>query len=197
MQTVVLLFIPFVAALVGLSVPAQHAKKFAFVTSLLTFAASLFVFITFPISADYQYVADYAWIPSLGIHFKVGMDGISILMVMLTTFLTPLIILSAREEDSRPPVFYALILFMEMALIGVFVSLDGFLFYTFWELALIPIYFICLLWGGAERVRITIKFFIYTLTGSLFMLVALIFLYLHTPGNHSFDISELYQAGTS
>jgi len=197
MQTVVLLLIPFVAALLGLSVPAQHAKKFAFGASLITFLASLFVFITFPISADYQYVVDYAWIASLGIHFKIGMDGISILMVMLTTFLTPLIILSARDSDGRPPVFYSLILFMEMALIGVFISLDGFLFYIFWELALIPIYFICLLWGGVERVRITIKFFIYTLTGSLFMLVALIFLYLHTPGTHSFDISELYQAGKS
>jgi len=86
---------------------------------------------------------------------------------------------------------------MEMALIGVFVSLDGFLFYIFWELALIPIYFICLLWGGADRVNVTIKFFIYTLTGSLFMLVGLIFLYIHTPGTHSFDINQLYQAGKS
>jgi NADH-quinone oxidoreductase subunit M len=197
MITAIILLIPFVAALLGLSVPAQHAKKFAFISSLITFGVAVGVFATFPSSADYQYVIDYAWMQSLGIHFKIGMDGISILMVLLTTFLTPLIILSVRDEDGRLPVYYSLILFMEMALIGVFVALDGFLFYIFWELALIPIYFICLLWGGDGKVGITIKFFIYTLTGSLFMLVALIFLYLHTPGTHSFDISQLYQAGKS
>jgi NADH-quinone oxidoreductase subunit M len=196
MQTAVLLLIPFIASLLGLFVPAQHAKKFAFVGSLVAFIVAVIIFIGFPTSADYQYVLDYLWIPSIGIHFKIGMDGISMLMIMLTTFLSPLIILSARDDENRPTVFYSLILFMEMALIGVFVSLDGFLFYIFWELALIPIYFICLLWGGANRVSITIKFFIYTLTGSLFMLVALIFLYLHTA-SHSFDITSLYQAGKS
>jgi NADH-quinone oxidoreductase subunit M len=197
MLTAVLLLIPFIAALAGLSVPAAMAKRFAFLASLITFGVAVGVFATFPASADYQYVLNYPWIESLGISFKIGMDGISMLMVMLTTFLTPLIILSIRDEDGRQPVFFSLILFMEMALIGVFVSLDGFLFYIFWELALIPIYFICLLWGGANRVSITIKFFIYTLTGSLFMLVGLIYLYLHTPGSHSFDISQLYQAGKS
>lgn len=197
MMTGIILLIPFLASLLGLSLPAKHARKFAFVSSLVTFIVALVVFIGFPISADYQYVINYAWIPSLGINFKIGMDGISMLMVMLTTFLSPLIILSSREGEGRQPVFYSLILFMEMALIGVFVSMDGFLFYIFWELALIPIYFICLLWGGANRVTVTIKFFIYTLTGSLFMLVALIFLYLHTPGSHSFDITQLYQAGKS
>ncbi len=196
MQTAVLLLIPFIAALLGLFVPVQHAKKFAFVSSLVAFIVAVIVLIGFPTSADYQYVLDYLWMPSIGIHFKIGMDGISMLMIMLTTFLSPLIILSARDSENRPAVFYSLILFMEMALIGVFVSLDGFLFYIFWELALIPIYFICLLWGGANRVSITIKFFIYTLTGSLFMLVALIFLYLHTA-SHSFDITSLYQAGKS
>ncbi len=196
MLTSILILIPFIASLIILSVPARAAKAFAFGASLIAFVVALVIFIGFPISADYQYVLDYSWIPSLGIHFKVGMDGISILMVLLTTFLSPLIILSARNGENHTPVFYSLLLFMEMALIGVFVSLDGFLFYIFWELALIPIYFICLLWGGVNRVNITIKFFIYTLTGSLFMLVALIILYLHTP-NHSFDINYLYQAGKS
>src|SRR6202008_3635189 len=75
------------------------------------------------------------------------------------------------------------------------ISLDGFLFFIFWELALIPIYFICLLWGGERRASVTLKFFIYTLAGSLFMLVGLVFLYLHTPGSHTFDIDALYKAG--
>lgn len=197
MQTAVLLLIPFIAALAALLIPRRHGKKFAVATSLLAFVVALVVFIGFPISANYQYVTDATWIQSLGIHFKIGMDGISMLLVLLTTFLTPLIILSVVQSETRTPVFYSLILFMEAALIGVFVSLDGFLFYVFWELALIPIYFICLLWGGEHRVRVTLKFFIYTLAGSLFMLVALVFLYLHTPGRHTFDITALYAAGRS
>lgn len=195
MPTITLLILTFAAAFIGLFVPIRYGNRFAFVSSLIVFAYSLYLFITFPISADFQNVVDYPWIESLGIHFKVGMDGISILMVMLTTFLTPLVIFSVRKSEPRPRAFYSLLLFMEMALIGVFVSMDGFLFYIFWEIALIPIYFICLLWGGKDRVRITLKFFIYTLTGSLFMLVGLIYIYLHTPGDHSFDMETLYAAG--
>lgn len=197
MQTAELLIIPFLASIIGLFIPRKYGKRFAFATSILVFLASLLIFIQFPVSADYQYVLDAEWIHSLGIHFKIGMDGISILMVLLTTFLTPLIIYSTTEDNTYNSVFYPLILFMEMALIGVFVAMDGFLFYIFWELALIPIYFICLIWGGKHRVKVTLKFFIYTLTGSLFMLVALLFIYLHTPAPHTFDIHALYQAGKS
>src|SRR5204863_10020756 len=109
-----------------------------------------------------------------------------------TTFLTPIIILSSfKHTYKNPSLFYSLVLMMQMALVGVFVSMDGFLFYIFWEFALIPIYLICLMWGGKDRVRITLKFFIYTLFGSLLMLVGLIYMYLKTPGNHSFDINQL------
>src|SRR6185369_3007155 len=140
-----------------------------------------------------QFMLDCWWIQSFGISYKIGMDGISLLLVLLTTFLTPVIILSSFNHSYKnPSLFYALILVMQMALVGVFVSLDGFLFYIFWELALIPIYLICLLWGGHDRVRITLKFFIYTLFGSLLMLVALIYLYLQTPGAHTFDIQAFY-----
>jgi NADH-quinone oxidoreductase subunit M len=126
----------------------------------------------------------------------VAIDGISLLMVLLTTVLTPFIVLSSFKysyENVRS--FYGLILFMEMALVGVFVSLDGFLFYIFWEMALIPIYFICLRWGGINRGAVTLKFFIYTLAGSLIMLVGFIYLYYQTPGTHTFDIQALYKAG--
>jgi NADH-quinone oxidoreductase subunit M len=120
------------------------------------------------------------------------------LMILLTTFLVPIILLTSFKTDYKnPSAFYALILAMQMALIGVFVSLDGFLFYVFWELALIPIYFICLLWGGENRAKITFKFFVYTLAGSLFMLGGLIYLFLHTSGVHNFDIKALYAAGQS
>jgi len=197
MPIIALLIFAFATAVLALFVPIRYGNRFAFITSLIIFFYSLYLFITFPITANFQYVVDYTWIQSLGIHFKVGIDGISILLVMLTTFLTPLIIFSVRKSEPRPRAFYSLLLFMEMALMGVFVSMDGFLFYIFWEVALIPIYFICMIWGGKDKARITLKFFIYTLTGSLFMLVALIYLYLHTQGQHSFDIQALYTAGRS
>jgi NADH-quinone oxidoreductase subunit M len=123
------------------------------------------------------------------------------LMVLLTTFLVPLIILSSFNTSyEKPNSFYGLILLMQMALVGVFTANDGFLFYVFWELALIPIYFICLLWGGENRGRITFKFFVYTLFGSLFMLVGLVYLYNHTgfeTGIKSWAVTDLYEAGKS
>jgi NADH-quinone oxidoreductase subunit M len=196
MQTAILILIPLITAIAQLFVPRKYGKRFAITSALITFVLALVTFVQFPASGDYQYVMDFPWISSLGVNFKIGMDGISMLLVLLTTFLVPIIILSVVQSETRTPVFYSLILFMEMALIGVFVSLDGFLFYIFWELALIPIYFICLLWGGEHRVRVTLKFFIYTLAGSLFMLVGLIYLYQHTA-THTFEIGELYKAGRS
>ena len=183
MPIIALLIFTFSTAVIGLFIPIRYGNRFAFISSLASIHLLALSVHYFPITPDFQYVIDCPWIQALGIHFKVGIDGISILLVMLTTFLTPLIIFSVRKSEPRPRAFYSLLLFMEMALIGVFVSMDGFLFYIFWEIALIPIYFICLLWGGKDRVRITLKFFIYTLTGSLFMLVGLIYLYLHTPGS--------------
>lgn len=170
-----------------------EVKKPAFVLSVISFLFSFHTFFEFIPKAGTQFLIDYWWIQDLGISFKMGMDGISFLLVQLTNILVPLIIFSSFHHDIKNPrAFYGLILFMQFALVGVFTALDGFLFYVFWELALIPIYFICLLWGGERRVSITLKFFIYTLTGSLLMLVAFIYLYLQTPGNHSFDIYSLY-----
>ncbi|MGC4023300.1 MAG: NADH-quinone oxidoreductase subunit M [Cyclobacteriaceae bacterium] len=143
----------------------------------------------------FSFAINQTWISSLGINFAVGIDGISLLLILLTTVLMPGIILSSFRDNSKPSSFYSLVLLMQAALIGVFVARDGFLFYLFWEIALIPVYFICLVWGGENRGRITLKFFIYTLTGSLFMLVALIYLYFKTPSQHTFAIQSLYDAG--
>jgi NADH-quinone oxidoreductase subunit M len=188
----ILIFFPLLAAVATLFAK-ENAKRIAFVAASVEFLLSVWMTIQFNPQSGTQFMVDYWWIPSLGISFKIGTDGISLLLVLLTTFLTPIIILSSFNHNYKnPSLFYSLILVMQMALVGVFVALDGFLFYVFWELALIPIYLICLMWGGNERVRITLKFFIYTLFGSLLMLVALIYLYLQTPGNHSFDIQALY-----
>ncbi len=142
---------------------------------------------------EFSFYFDQWWVEQMGISFKVGMDGFSLLMVLLTNALVPLIIFSTfdREIDDHKN-YFSLIFLMQFALVGVFTSLDGFLFYVFWELALIPIWFICLLWGGKDEHASHLKFFIYTLSGSLLMLVGLIYLYLQTPGTHSFDIDSFY-----
>lgn len=196
MITLVLIFFPLIAGLLLLSVKGEQVRGIALAASLIEFVISMVALSQFQYNATTQFELAYNWVPSLSISFHVGMDGIALLMVILTTFLVPVIILSSfKKEFARPSSFYSLMLIMQMALVGVFVSLDGFLFYVFWELALLPIYFICLLWGGEDRASITFKFFVYTLAGSLVMLGGLIYLYLHTAGPHSFAITALYEAG--
>lgn len=188
----VLIFLPLLAAIV-VAFSGANAKKVALIASVIEFAYSVCFYVRFTPTGGTQFLHSQSWIPQLGISFKVGMDGISLLLVMLTTFLVPLIITASfRREYKSPGLFYGLIMMMQFALIGVFVSLDAFLFYIFWELALIPIYLICLMWGGQDRLKITLKFFIYTLAGSLLMLVALIYLWMQTPGTHTFDLQAFY-----
>jgi NADH-quinone oxidoreductase subunit M len=193
----ILIFFPLIAA--GLvAVSGQSAGRIAFVLSLAELILSSVMLYQFDPAGGMQFEQNYWWIHNLGISYNVGLDGIGILLVMLTTFLVPLIILSSlKKQYKNPTLFYAMILVMQFALIGVFSALDGFLFYVFWELALIPIYLICLIWGGADRFRITLKFFIYTLSGSLLMLVALIWLWFQTPGSHTFDLSAFYALNLS
>ena len=198
MLILLLIFWPLLATLIFFAVRHEHAKQWALVASLVELAISLVMVFQFDSSAGAQFIVDYPWIRSMGIDFHLGIDGISLLLVLLTTVLTPLIILSSfKHQYENASSFYGLVLFMEMALLGVFCSLDGFLFYIFWEMALVPIYFICLRWGGVNRGPVTLKFFIYTLTGSLIMLVGLLYVYFQTPGSHSFDVQALYAAGQS
>lgn len=196
MLILLLIFWPLLATLIFFAVRHEHAKQWALVASLVELAISLVMVFQFDSSAGAQFIVDYPWIRSMGIDVHLGIDGISLLLVLLTTVLTPLIILSSfKHQYENASSFYGLVLFMEMALLGVFCSLDGFLFYIFWEMALVPIYFICLRWGGVNRGPVTLKFFIYTLTGSLIMLVGLLYVYFQTPGSHSFDVQALYAAG--
>ena len=196
MLTLLLIFWPVLATLAFFFLKPQEAKTWALTAALIELAVSLMILMLFDPAGGTQFAVKHPWIKSLGIGFHAGLDGISLMLVLLTTVLTPLIILSSfKHQYENSPSFYGLILFMEMALIGVFSALDGFLFYIFWEMALIPIYFICLRWGGVNRGPVTLKFFIYTLAGSLVMLVGLLYLYFQTPENHSFNIQALYEAG--
>lgn len=194
MITVILLLFPLIASLLLLAVKGDRVKKTALIFVCIEFALSLVAACNFTPDATIQFLVNKPWVSSLGINFKVGMDGVSLMLVLLTTFLFPFIILSTfKHQYKNPSVFYALMLLMQSGLIGVFVSLDAFLFYVAWEAALIPVYFLAAIWGGENRIRITLKFFIYTIFGSLFMLIAIIYLYLQTPDNHTFDISVFYQ----
>lgn len=135
-----------------------------------------------------------SWSNAIGFSFSIGYDGISLLMILLTNLLFPFIILAGfKTEQKRAEVLYALIMLTQSALIGVFMAQNAVLFYIFWELSLIPVYFILLLWGGEGRRNITLKFFIYTLAGSLLLLFGMIYLYQLTPGDHSTDFSVFSQ----
>ncbi len=197
MLTLALILIPLASGLLLLAIKGEAVKRIALLFSVIELGVAVFAAVQFQKNAEMQFAFDRPWIRSLGINFHVAIDGISLLLVLLTAGLVPLIILSSfNREIKSESRFFSLVMLMQMALVGVFTAMDGFLFYIFWELALIPIWFICLIWGGENRARITLKFFIYTLMGSLFMLIALIYVYLHTP-NHSFDINALYEAGRS
>jgi NADH-quinone oxidoreductase subunit M len=192
--TLYLLLWPALAGLLILFIKGQNAKKVALGAAVVEFVMAMVAMMQFEPNAQRQFAFDYPWIANFGINFSLGMDGISLLMVFLTAFLVPLIILASFPHSYKNPnVFYALVLFMQTGLIGVFTSFDAFLFYFFWEVALIPIYFLAGVWGGERRIAITFKFFLYTIIGSLFMLVGFIYLYYQTPGSHTSDINAFYQ----
>src|SRR5882672_3237138 len=190
-----LLVWPLVAAGFVLVVPAPRAKYVALVASLIEFAISVPLWWQFAPEGGMQFVADYAWIAPWGIRYTVGIDGITLFLVLLTTFLMPLSVLGSWSSiTKRERGFYALMLVLTTGMIGVFVSLDLFLFYVMWEVMLIPMYFIIGVWGGENRLYAAIKFFIYTFFGSLLMLVAILVLYFHVgnaTGTYSFAYAHL------
>jgi NADH-quinone oxidoreductase subunit M len=192
MMVIILLFLPLLGALATLLFKDGAAKTVALLFAIAELAVAVTMLSQFIPDASSQFGVDYSWIERFGIHFKAGVDGISMIMVLLTTLLVPIIIVTTfKHTYNNQPAMYALILFMQTGLLIVFTALDGFLFYVGWEAALLPIYFICALWGGADRIRITLKFFIYTFAGSLFMLLGIIYLYQQTPGR-TFDIDAFY-----
>jgi NADH-quinone oxidoreductase subunit M len=173
-------------------------KRVALLTSLLAFALTLVLWARFdPSSADFQFTQRHAWIPTFGIDYSVGIDGISLFLVVLTGFLTPLALLSSWDSiKDRVKAFSICILALESAMLGVFISLDLFLFYVFWDAMLIPMYFLIGIWGYDRRVYAALKFILYTMAGSVLMLLAILALaYYHNDvaGMPSFDLLKLYQ----
>ena len=168
------------ASLLGVNgLPATLWKPIALASSILTFLLSLRLFAIFdPLETGFQLVEHVPWIPEYGIHYFVGVDGISLLLVLLTTFLMPIVLLASWNDISKSLRNYLFfMLSLETGMLGAFVSLNLFQFYVFWEAMLVPMYFIIGIWGGPRRVYAAIKFFLFTMVGSLLMLLAMLVLY--------------------
>src|SRR5882672_2340346 len=172
---------PLVGALLVLLVPRDQpdgARRAALAFSSVTFLLSLALWAGFRVdTAEFQWVEQSAWVPSFGIKYVLGVDGVSLFLVLLTTFLTPIVVLfSFGDITNRVKEYFFFLLLLETGMLGAFIALDLFLFYVFWELMLIPMYFIIGVWGGPRRIYASLKFLIYTLTASLPMLVAVLYL---------------------
>jgi NADH-quinone oxidoreductase subunit M len=196
MTAIILLILPVAAAILTWLSGNKWANRTALISSLPAFLITAKTFLDLRCNDAIESISfSTLWVERPLIYFNLEIDGLAIVMLGLTNFLVPIIILSgigATLSNSRT--FYALILLMQAALNGVFMASDGFVYYVFWELALIPIYFIAFLWGAEDSRKITFKFFVYTLAGSLFMLLAFIFLYLK---GRDLTIDTLYNLSLS
>jgi NADH-quinone oxidoreductase subunit M len=162
----------------------------ALLISVLVFVLSLLLYTEFDSgTAAMQFVEQMPWIRAFNVEYFLGVDGISMPLILLTTFLTPLVVIAGWEViKKRPAQYFAAFLILEGLMIGVFAALDSLLFYVFWEAMLIPMFIIIGVWGGERRVYATVKFFLFTFLGSVFMLIALIYLYLQTGSNNILDL---------
>lgn len=193
----VLIFFPVLGglSLLFLERKTETVRLVALIVSIFELLFALPIFFLFDKTTPLvQFKEQHAWIDALNIHYFLGIDGISVLFVLLTALLTVLCVMVSWEAiQDRAKEFYIALLTLEGAMMGVFCALDLFLFYVFWEAMLIPMFLIIGIWGGPNRIYATIKFFLYTLAGSLLMLVGIILLYL--AGGHSFDVLALAEAG--
>jgi NADH-quinone oxidoreductase subunit M len=196
----VTLFLPLAGALLIMVIPREDVKTIrrigiacAFVTLILT--AVIWGLVAQAGLGEMQYREKYPWIPNFDVYYNLGVDGLSAPMIFLTALLTTLSLwYSARDIEMRVKEYYFLFLLLEMGMFGVFLSLDLVLFYVFWEIGLVPMFLLIGVWGGERREYAAIKFFLYTLVGSVAMLLAIIGVYFFTPGVRTFDILELAAA---
>ena len=189
-----IIFIPIVGMVVILCLPHQAdnwVRWAAFLFTLPPFFLGTWLYGAFdPATAALQFVERVPWIPSYNIEYFVGVDGISISMVLLTVLLCPLCMVASWGIERAVKGYFALFLLLDAAMVGVFCALDFFLFYIFWELMLLPMYFLIGIWGGPRREYAAIKFFLYTLFGSVLMLIAMLAFYFHTEP-YTFDMTQL------
>ena len=180
--SVVLLF-PLAWGILALLIPSsgkgkEFIKHWTLLGSLITFGLSLNLYFNFvPDGAEFQFVEQMEWLPSFGINYDLGIDGISLWLILLTTFLAPIVVLGSYSAvEKRHKEYYFFLMMIQTGMMGAFMALDTFLFYVFWEAMLIPMYFLIGIWGGKDRIYASMKFFLYTVVGSLLMLVAIFYL---------------------
>ncbi|TDH25508.1 NADH-quinone oxidoreductase subunit M [Segetibacter sp. 3557_3] len=192
MIPVLLILVPLISGLVTLFLRQEKVSKtWALFSSVITLAIAIFGAASANTSGNLL-AFDASWVPTLGARFTFGLDGMGKVLTLLTAIAFPVIFASTfKNRYSGSNAFYGLMLFSQAGLMGVFLAMDLLLFYFFWELALIPVYFLCSRWGGERRIAVTWKFFIYTFAGSLLMLAGILYLYYQTP-DHSFAMRSLY-----
>jgi NADH-quinone oxidoreductase subunit M len=196
-----LIWFPLIAGLVAFIIRKENAvKNWAILASLITLSISI-VSLVYADNTKHFYLnnVSYFWLRYLGSNFSLGLDGMGHMLTALTAVAFPIIFIATNKTNYKNAnVFYGLMLLTQSGLMGVFTAMDLLVFYFFWELAVIPAYFLCSRWGGERRIQATFKFFVYTFTGSLLMLVGIIYLYMHTmPGansEHSFSMNAVYSA---
>jgi NADH-quinone oxidoreductase subunit M len=199
-----LTFVPFAGALVlafGRGDQKALARNLAMGTALVSFALALAMWAMFDSSAaGFAIHEEHEWIPSLGIQYRVGVDGLGAMMVLLTALITPMAILASWRNEDRPHLYYAMVLFLESGLFGTFTALNFFHWFLFWELSLIPAFFLVRLWGGPQRAAAAMQFFVYTMVGSIGMLLAFLGIFLATKNGAEpgvFDFTKLAALGQS
>lgn len=193
MIAVLLILIPLLTGLAAFFFSNEKAaRSWALFSSVLTLVVSILGLTVFK---DAKYLSHQCeWMQGLGSSFSVGLDGMGQILCLLTAISYPIIFLSTWNSSyKKASNFFALMLLAQAGLMGVFLAMDALLFYFFWELALIPVYFLCSQWGGERRIQVTFKFFIYTFVGSVLMLIGILFVYTHTA-DHSFAIDSFYKA---
>ena len=196
----VLVFLPIIGLVITMILPksaAGKAKIVALIFTILTVIISAYIWFAFDkTNPSMQFSEKYNWVSGVNIYYHLGVDGISLPIVFLTCILSVLGVLVSWNINTKPKAFFALMLLLETGMLGVFVSLDFILFYIFWELVLLPMYFLIGIWGSSNRLYASIKFFIYTLFGSVLMLVGILIIFFKS-GLNSFDMLELARSGMS
>ena len=189
-----LILVPLIAGIISF-LAKENGKMVALLSSL----ATLGIAIATSIQTNVQSISwSMPWIPRLGSQLSFQADGMSAMLCLLTAIVMPVIFISnLNKEVEKPGAFYGLMLLSQADITGVFLAYDALLFYFFWELALIPVYFLCSSWGGEKRIQVTFKFFVYTFLGSLMMLAALIYLSLQNPGTNAYSWENIVRAGAS
>src|SRR3990167_3212273 len=196
-----ILFVPLAGALLLLLVPKQNENAIRWIANVVAFVGFA---ISIPLwfwydsqNADFQFVERAPWIPSIGAEYFLGVDGLSVLLILLTTMMGSIAVLSSWTAiTERVKEYYIFLLVLQTGMLGAFMSLDFLLFFLFWEVMLVPMYFLIGIWGGGRRLYSAIKFFLYTLVGSVVMLLGILGLYFYNynaTGVYTFDITQFHQ----